>query len=122
MGSKEVRKEMHDRYAFNRDIGVGDLVALKNNNMPVGLSKKLHPGYKFPYLVVAIKWPNVQIKPVGSPNDIRVWEVHIDRLKHYRGVFTHPTSKSKPLPSVQNDEDDEYYFCKYCKKSYFEEF
>ena len=115
--AKCTQKIQHDRNAFNRDLRPGDLVALKSETVPIGLSKKLHPKFNFPFMVISMDWPNLVIRPVGVPNDVRTWTVHVNRIKQYLGTWTHPTHGSIPEPTIARENNVDY-LCRHCQKSY----
>ena len=113
--SQAVQKAQHDKKAFNRDIQPGDLVALKIHKVPPGKWKKLHETYQFPFLVVRVQWPNLLVKPMGTPDDRRVHTVHVNNVRQYFGPWTHPTLGSIPYPSVAQQVDPTDIYCKHCK-------
>ena len=79
---KEQQKRLHDRKSHDRHLKEGDIVGFRIPKPPPGVSRKIHPRYTFPYEVVRVDYPNVQIRRHNHASG-RVREVHMDSLKIY---------------------------------------
>ena len=115
--TKDKQKEQYDRDAEDREIAVGDLVALKTQYTPPGAPAKFYRRFTFPYRVIEIEWPNYRIRPLGDENLLRLKTVHINRLKLFHGVWAHRSTHDSSTEDEEFEEENDWH-CKYCQESF----
>ena len=79
---------------------------------------KLYPEFNFPYRVVGINLPNVDIENVVGPRTQRR-TVHVNRLRDFPVPWVIPTRHSVPDDTQAERHQD--WVCRFCKGSYNED-